>query len=55
MVEYQTQFKRLRLQLEHLTSFPDFYYISSFIGGLKNEIKPMVRLLKLATLYMVIE
>ena len=27
------------------------YFVSSFISGLKNEIKTMVKMLKLATLY----
>lgn len=49
--EYQEKFEELKpLMLIKNRNLDENYYISSFISGLREEIKPMIRMLKLATL-----
>ncbi|XP_027124419.1 uncharacterized protein [Coffea arabica] len=49
--EYQEQFEELKpLMLIKNRNLDENYFISSFISGLKEEIKPMLRMLKPATL-----
>ena len=49
--EYQEQFEELKpLMLIKNRNLDESYFISSFISGLKEEIKPMLRMLKPATL-----
>ena len=51
MREYQEQFEELKpLMLIKNRNLDEHYFISSFISGLKEEIKPMLRMLKPATL-----
>ena len=49
--EYQEKFEELKpLMLIKNRNLDENYFISSFISGLKEEIKPMIRMLKPATL-----
>lgn len=51
MEEYQERFEELKpLMLTKNRNLDENYFISSFISGLKEEIKPMIRMLKPATL-----
>lgn len=49
--DYQDKFEELRSGMLLLNpTLPESYFISSFISGVKEEIKPMLRLMKPATL-----
>ncbi|XP_027120880.2 uncharacterized protein [Coffea arabica] len=49
--EYQEKFEELKpLMLIKIRNLDENYFISNFISGLKEEIKPMIRMLKPATL-----
>lgn len=50
MVEYQSEFEKMNYQMEQLNPlFLEAYFVSSFIGGLRNEIAAVVRIFKPAT------
>ncbi len=54
--EYQDIFEDLRIRMESV--MPDLgeaYFLSAFIGGLKDEIRLIVRMMKPATLVDAIE
>lgn len=45
--EYVEKFKELKSLMHGLnSSLPESYYISSFVSGLKEDIKPMLKILK---------
>jgi hypothetical protein len=45
--EYVERFDELKSLMHSLNSLlPELYYISSFISGLKEDIKPMLKILK---------
>lgn len=45
--EYVDKFKELKSLIHGLSSsLPKSYYISSFVSGLKKDIKPMLKILK---------
>lgn len=47
MREYQERFEELRpLMLRKDLILPESYFISNFINGVKDEIKPMLKMLK---------
>ena len=49
--EYQEKFEELKpLMMLKNCNVDESYFISSFISGLKKKIKPMVKMMKLATL-----
>jgi hypothetical protein len=49
--EYVKRFEELKSLMHSLNSLlPESYYISSFISGLKEDIKPMLKILKPVTL-----
>ena len=49
--EYVERFEELKSLMHSLNSLlPESYYISSFISGLKEDIKPMLKILKPETL-----
>jgi hypothetical protein len=49
--EYVERFEELKSLMHSLNSLlPESYYISSFISGLKEDIKPMLKILKPGTL-----
>lgn len=50
VIKYQEKFKEMRSQL-----LTERYYISSFIGGLREEFSPVVRMHNPLTLNHVIE
>jgi hypothetical protein len=51
MEEYVERFKELKSLMYSLNPLlPESYYISSFISGLKEDIKPMLKILKPGTL-----
>lgn len=51
MREYQERFEELRLlMLCRDSRLSESYFISSFISGARMEIKPMLKMMKLATL-----
>jgi len=54
--EYVVKIKE-RKYLMHALNFssPEFYYISSFVSGLKEDIKPMLKILKLMVLIIAFE
>ena len=53
---YQERFEELKtLMLIKNPNLSEEYYISSFTNGLKEEIKPMVKMLKPNTLSRVVE
>lgn len=50
--EYVEKFEELRVLMAAANPYlSESYYISSFISGLKKEIKPMLRILEPQTLY----
>ena len=49
--EYEEKFEELKtLMLTRNPKLDKSYFVSSFVSGLKNEIKPMVKMFKLYTL-----
>lgn len=50
MVEYQSEFEKIKYQMEQLNPlFSEAYFVSSFIGGMRNEVAAAVRTFKPAT------
>lgn len=51
MREYQEKFEELRsLMLHKNPRLPESYFISSFVSGVKEEVKPMIKMMKPSTL-----
>lgn len=51
VADYEDQFEELRIRMEWLlVDLREAYFLSTFIGGLKDEIRFMVRMLKPTTL-----
>jgi len=54
--DYIERFKELRSLMSALNPYlTESYYVSSFISGLKEDIKPMLKILKLANVLMAFE
>lgn len=51
MEECQDKFEDIRIRLERLMPNPgESYFLSSFIGGLRDDVRPMVRMMQPSTL-----
>lgn len=47
LMEYQERFEELRpIMLRENPHFNEYYFISYFISGLNEELKPMIKLFK---------
>jgi len=54
--EYVERFEELKSLMNSLNpSLPESYYVSSFISGLREDIKPMLKILRLTTLMQAFE
>jgi len=54
--DYIERFEELRSLIRALNPLlPEFYHVSSFISGLKDEIKPMLKILKPAKVLVAFE
>lgn len=49
--EYQSEFEDVRVRLEgFMPNLGETYFLSGFVGGLKVDIRPMVRMMKPSSL-----
>ncbi|XP_021653075.2 uncharacterized protein LOC110644554 [Hevea brasiliensis] len=50
--EYQDKFEDRRIRLERvMPNLGEAYFLSAFVGGLRDDIRPMVRMMKPTTLF----
>lgn len=56
MVEYHGEFEKMKYQMEQLNPlFSEAYFVSSFIGSMRNDIAAAMRMFKPATMFEVAE
>lgn len=49
--DYQVRFENVRIRVERLRpSLDEAYFLSVFVGGLKDDIRPLIRMLRPTTL-----